>query len=171
MSNGTKCRKRSCCWHERSHAGKPVLLFSAHVDSEECACTVLSLIIITNALQLNDPPDKGLWGGLVGGQGCWIICTLSMSWGEMGEVLTHITSDLAWSQSLKQPEERGIERVKKSKEAGKKEAKRSKCFLPGSLFPVLMTRCCVYPSLVTLDDLLLLFYRERDTYSHTQHPT
>lgn len=31
---------------------------------------VLRLIIITHALQLSDPPDKGLWGGLVGGQGC-----------------------------------------------------------------------------------------------------
>lgn len=28
------------------------------------------LIIIAHALQRSDPPDKGLWGGLVGGQGC-----------------------------------------------------------------------------------------------------
>ncbi len=31
---------------------------------------VLRLIIITRAPQLNDPSDKGLWGGLVRGQGC-----------------------------------------------------------------------------------------------------
>lgn len=30
---------------------------------------VLRLIIIAHALTLNDPFDKGLWGGLVWGQG------------------------------------------------------------------------------------------------------
>lgn len=72
MSNGPmhgKSTSWSCCLHDSSHASKPVLYCSWLMLVPKYVL-VLRLIIITRALQLNDPSDKGLWGGLVRGQKC-----------------------------------------------------------------------------------------------------
>lgn len=94
MSNGTMHRKstlRSCCLHDSGHAGKPVLLFLAHVPKNV-------LIIITHAPELNDSFDKGVWSGLV--WGTWVLKNMYV---EHVLLKRSHTSDLAEGQNLKQP--------------------------------------------------------------------
>ena len=115
---------RRSCLHDSSHAGKPVLLFSAYVGSQECACTEAYYYYPCPAARWS------LWQRTQGwvGRGTRVLNNLYVEhvcrWG----TLTHI-----WSGTRPEPKAAWGERD------CRRERGRLQCFLPISPFPVLMT--------------------------------
>lgn len=138
------------CLHDSSHAGKPVLLFSAYVGFQECACTEAYYYYPCPAARWS------LWQRTQGwvGRGTRVLNNLYVEhvcrWG----TLTHI-----WSGARPEPKAAWGERD------CRRERKRLKCFLPGS--PLSSFNDLVWSSLVTPDNLLLFFYHEGDKCSHS----
>lgn len=167
MSNGTMHRKstsRSCCLHDSSHAGKPVLLFLAHVGSQECACTEAYYYYPCPAAQWS------LWQRTLGwvGRGTGVLNNLYVEHvfrRSMRNARTH----LIWhrARNLSSLRKEGLKEWKR-----KAERTRLKGLSVFSLdHPFHFQWFNVYSSLVTLDDLSLFFYHEGDKYSNTDYYT